>query len=106
MDTQEEIKALKKELIELEQANMNDTTKPKAQDKVVSGFICIGVGLICLAYGIAQDITVSVISGFIALVFGIIWMVIGNTSSNSHNVSEASKRNRIVEIKKQLIDLE
>jgi hypothetical protein len=99
------IKQLKKELLELEGREMKDEAKA-SNDKVVSGLILIAIGGISLTYGLGYEIVISTIAGIIAVVIGIWQMNTGKSSLTSFEDRKKVKEERVIIIKKELLDLE
>jgi hypothetical protein len=105
MEKEIKIKELKKELLDLEERALQDESN-KAKDQTVSGFIMIAVGLVCVTIGIANDISVSLISGVGIFIFGIVKMSQGKSVMIDFEKAKQNKEERIITIKKELIDLE
>lgn len=105
MEKNLKVKELRKELLELEGRELQDGAKP-ANDKVVSGLIVIAIGGICLTYGLGYEIEISIISGVIALLVGIYQISAGKSSLAKYEEHKLSKEQKIISIKKELLDLE
>jgi uncharacterized membrane protein HdeD (DUF308 family) len=105
MEKDLKVKELKKELLELEERSIKDQTA-KSNDSVVSGFIMIAVGAVCVTIGIANQILVSNISGIGIIIFGIFKMSSGKSSFSDFEKMKKVKEDRIITIKKELLDLE
>ncbi|KEQ28292.1 hypothetical protein N180_01265 [Pedobacter antarcticus 4BY] len=105
MENELKIKELKKELLDLEERELFDESK-KSAESTTSGFILVAIGAICITYGIGYDITINTIVGVAVLLFGIFKMSRGKRSMSVYELNKKNKEEKIILIKKRLLDLE
>ncbi|MBB6273145.1 hypothetical protein HDF26_003605 [Pedobacter cryoconitis] len=105
MEKRLKIKELKKELLDLEGRPLQDDSK-RSNNKIVSGFIIIAVCLVVMAIGIVNKLPISIILGFFGACYGVHLLLFGQNCLNDFKQIKRDREEKIIMIKKELLDLE
>ena len=99
------IKELKKELLDLEGRQIKDGSRASS-NKTTSGYITLGVGLVGFAYGIGYDLPLITVMGVLSVVWGVMQMIMGKQANDEYEKAKIGREQKIIDIKKELLDLE
>lgn len=106
MDNQEKIKALKSELLELESKDLNQFYN-KAKSNIIGSVIIFLIGCYLLSQGLGlDDAAFPVGTGIILIIGGIIGLIMGGAKNAEAESLKKDTENKILSIKKELLELE
>lgn len=107
MDNLEKIKSLKSELLELEAKDVNQLFK-NAKSNIIGGIGIFLIGCFILAgsLNVSSEASIPAVMGAGLMLWGIIGLIVGASKNGDAENTKVEVQNRILSIKKELLDLE